>query len=114
MISVSALFTHNFAYMGSRTTGNEAGNYLFVGPRWNGTVPEPWGSGCRELAQRLEAVAALDRPDVRHVLRPVQGSKDFIGYLNFLLQFSQPPHPSEVELMRRFARIGIGCSRKFR
>jgi hypothetical protein len=28
--------------------------------------------------------------------------------LNFLLQFSQPPHPSEVELMRRFARIGIG------
>lgn len=35
-------------------------------------------------------------------------SHDFIGYLNFLLQFTQPPHPTEVELMQRFASIGIG------
>lgn len=35
-------------------------------------------------------------------------SHDFIGYLNFLLQFTQPPHPSETELMQRFATIGIG------
>jgi len=35
-------------------------------------------------------------------------SHDFIGYLNFLLQFCQPPHESEVELMKRFAKIGIG------
>ncbi len=31
----------------------------------------------------------------------------FIGYMSFLLQFCQPTHPSEVELMRRFAKIGI-------
>ena len=37
-----------------------------------------------------------------------EGSHDFIGYLNFLLQFAQPPHPSEAELMKRFASIGIG------
>ena len=34
------LYTHNFAYTGTRTTGREAGNYLFAGPRWKGTVPK--------------------------------------------------------------------------
>jgi hypothetical protein len=33
------LYTHNFAYTGVRSTGREAGNYLFVGPRWKGEVP---------------------------------------------------------------------------
>jgi hypothetical protein len=36
----------------------------------------------------------------------------FIGYLNFLLQF-MPPIPSEVEMLARFARIGIGAGRPF-
>ena len=34
------LYTHNFAYTGVRTTGREAGTYLFVGPRWKGAVPK--------------------------------------------------------------------------
>lgn len=33
---------------------------------------------------------------------------DFIGYLNFLLQFAQPTVPDEAGLMARFAKIGIG------
>lgn len=37
----------------------------------------------------------------------------FIGYLNFLLSFCQPTHPSEVELMARFAKIGIGAGLPF-
>ena len=39
-----------------------------------------------------------------------EASRDerFIGYLNFLLRFCQPPHPSEVDMLERFARIGIG------
>jgi hypothetical protein len=28
------LYTHNFAYIGSRATGNGAGNYLLAGPDW--------------------------------------------------------------------------------
>lgn len=32
----------------------------------------------------------------------------FVGMLNFLLTFCQPIHPSEAELMARFAQIGIG------
>ena len=33
------LFTYNCAYIGSRTTGNEAGDFLMVGPQWKGEVP---------------------------------------------------------------------------
>jgi len=40
-------------------------------------------------------------------------SHDFIGYLNFLLQFTQPPDASETALMQRFAKIGIGPGRPF-
>lgn len=32
-------YTHNFDYIGSRTTGNEGGTYLIAGPDWNGTLP---------------------------------------------------------------------------
>jgi hypothetical protein len=35
-------------------------------------------------------------------------SHDFIGYLNFLLQFAEPPDPSEIGLRKRFEKIGIG------
>jgi hypothetical protein len=34
-------------------------------------------------------------------------SHDFIGYINFLLQFGQPTVPAEQDLMARFAKIGI-------
>ena len=29
-------YTHNFNYLGSRTTGNDGGNYLVTGPNWKG------------------------------------------------------------------------------
>ncbi|MBC8255523.1 MAG: DUF1254 domain-containing protein, partial [Ardenticatenia bacterium] len=32
-------YTHNSAYIGTRTTGNKAGHYLFVGPKWEGEIP---------------------------------------------------------------------------
>mgnify|MGYP001812605222 CR=1 FL=1 len=34
------LYTHNFAYVGTLTTGNDAGKYLLAGPDWDGEVPE--------------------------------------------------------------------------
>ncbi|TDF83935.1 DUF1254 domain-containing protein [Pseudomonas sp. H9] len=32
-------YTHNFGYVGSRTTGNGGGTFMLVGPGWQGTVP---------------------------------------------------------------------------
>ena len=34
------LYTDNYGYMGSRTTGNGAGCYLVAGPDWNGETPK--------------------------------------------------------------------------
>ena len=33
------LYTFNFAYLGTRTTGNSGGKFLIAGPDWNGTAP---------------------------------------------------------------------------
>jgi hypothetical protein len=33
-------YTHNFAYIGSRATGNGGGSFLIAGPGWTGTKPE--------------------------------------------------------------------------
>lgn len=33
------LYTHNFDYIGSRTTGNGGGNFLIAGPGWPGDAP---------------------------------------------------------------------------
>lgn len=37
----------------------------------------------------------------------------FIGYVNRLLEWCQPPHPAEVELMERMSLIGIGAGLPF-
>ena len=34
------LYTHNFAYVGSLTTGNGPGKFLIVGPDWDGEKPD--------------------------------------------------------------------------
>jgi hypothetical protein len=34
------MYTYNFAYVGSRTTGNGAGKFLLSGPGWHGTAPD--------------------------------------------------------------------------
>lgn len=33
-------YTFNFAYIGSRATGNEAGSFVIAGPAWNGETPK--------------------------------------------------------------------------
>jgi hypothetical protein len=33
------MFTHNFAYLGARATGGEAGSYVIAGPQWEGSKP---------------------------------------------------------------------------
>ena len=38
-IQLIDLYTHNFNYIGSRATGNDAGSFLIVGPGWNGATP---------------------------------------------------------------------------
>lgn len=52
------LYTHNFAYIGSRATGTEAGDYLLAGPDWHGSTP----AGVKQvLRSETEIVGTLTR-----------------------------------------------------
>lgn len=144
-IQLVDLYTHNFAYIGSRTTGNGGGNFLLAGPRWEGEAPKGITQVIRsetELALAIFRTQLFNPADLENVKTIQAGYKlqplsaflgqpappqapaiDFIApltpaqvkesplvfrHLNFLLQFA-PTHASEVALMERFARIGIGA-----
>jgi hypothetical protein len=51
-------YTFNFAYIGSRATGNGGGNYLIAGPNWKGELPK----GVKEIIRsETEFIFALYR-----------------------------------------------------
>jgi hypothetical protein len=47
----------NFAYVGKRTTGTQAGDYLLSGPRWKGTVP----NGITQISTPHNSVLVIGR-----------------------------------------------------
>jgi hypothetical protein len=50
-------FDTDFAYVGTRTTGTKAGEYLIAGPGWRGTIP----SGMTEISSPTNSVLVLGR-----------------------------------------------------
>jgi len=141
-------YTHNFAYIGSRTTGNDGGSYLVAGPNWKGETPEGIKDVIRSETQfvfgafRTQLFNPADLDNVQKVqagykaqplsaflgqpavtapsidfIKPLtpeeqRTSPEFFNILDFVLQFC-PTHPSEKELMARFAKIGIGAGKTF-
>jgi hypothetical protein len=47
----------NFAYVGKRTTGTQAGDYLITGPGWNGSLPQ----GMKQISSPNNFVLLLGR-----------------------------------------------------
>ncbi|MCB1229726.1 MAG: DUF1254 domain-containing protein [Verrucomicrobiae bacterium] len=148
-IQLIDLYTHNFDYIGSRTTGNEGGRFLIAGPGWKGEAPEGITKVIRAETEMLVAVyrtqlfnpADIDNVKVVQMGYKAQPLSEFLGrpapesapvidfiepltreeitkspkvfeQLNFVLQFC-PPHPSEKELLARFATLGIGVGKTF-
>jgi hypothetical protein len=140
-------YTFNFAYIGSRTTGNGGGSYLIAGPNWKGELPKGVKDVIRSetefvlagfrtqlfnpgdldnvkkvqagyKAQTLSAFLGTPPPNAAPVIdfiKPLtpaeqKTSLQFCNILNFVLQFC-PTHPSETELMARFAKIGVGAGK---
>jgi hypothetical protein len=50
-------FNVDFAYVGTRLTGTQAGDYLITGPGWKGTVPQ----GLKQIAAPSNSVLLLGR-----------------------------------------------------
>src|SRR5215472_7853451 len=142
------LYTFNFGYIGSRTTGNDGGSFLVAGPGWKGAQPP----GVKRVF-RCETEFALagfrtqlfnprDLDNVKKVqagykaqplsqflgrpvppaaaidfIKPLTSDEErtlpeFFNILNFVLEFC-PTHPSERELMARFAKLNIGAGKNF-
>lgn len=47
----------DFAYVGTRTTGTQAGNFLITGPGWKGTVPQ----GMKEISSPNNSLLGIGR-----------------------------------------------------
>jgi hypothetical protein len=66
------MYTHNFAYVGSRATGRDAGSYLLAGPRWQGQPPAGIKSVIRsetDLAFVLYRTQLFGKDDLENVKR---------------------------------------------
>jgi hypothetical protein len=65
--------TYNYGYIGSRTTGTEAGDYMVVGPDWKGATPPGIKKVFRSTTQfsvagyRTQLLSADDMPNVEKV-----------------------------------------------
>ena len=65
--------TYNYGYIGSRATGTEAGDYMVVGPDWNGATPPGIKKIFRSTTQfsiagyRTQLFGADDMPNVERV-----------------------------------------------
>ncbi|MDT7796059.1 MAG: hypothetical protein QOD59_5500 [Mycobacterium sp.] len=87
-------YTSNFAYVGSRTTGNGGGKYLLAGPNWKGDKPEGVNEVIRsdtELAMVLYRTQLFGPSDLDSVKRIQAGYQvqPLSAYLN-----QPPPAPA--------------------
>ncbi|TGD74872.1 DUF1254 domain-containing protein [Mangrovimicrobium sediminis] len=73
-IQLIDLYTHNFDYIGSRTTGNDGGQFLVAGPGWQGTVPPGITQVIRAETELVTAVyrTQLFSPDDMDNVKAIQ------------------------------------------
>jgi hypothetical protein len=95
------MYTFNFAYVGSRATGNEAGNFLLAGPNWKGETPP----GIKEVIRsETDFVFVLYRtqlykPDDIDNVKKVQAGYKVQSLSAFLGEPAPPPAP-KVEFIK--------------
>ena len=111
------MYTFNFAYVGTRTTGNDAGSFLLAGPKWNGEKPQ----GIKEVIRsETEFVFVLFRTqlfeasDMKHV-KNVQAGYNVQTLSEFLgepapaaapsIVFPRPPNAEQERTSLEFFNI---------
>ena len=94
------MYTHNFAYVGSRATGSEAGTYLLAGPAWQGPVPKGIKSVIRSethfafVLYRTQLFGTSDLEEVKKIQaqNTVRPLSQFAGNI--------PPPAAPVDFMK--------------
>jgi hypothetical protein len=86
------LYTFNFDYIGSRSTGNDGGSYLIAGPGWHGAVPKEIKKVIRsetELVLAVYRTQLLNAADIDNVKKIQAGYK-----VQRLAEFTGQPAPA--------------------
>jgi hypothetical protein len=97
------MYTFVFAYVGSRTTGSDSGNFLLVGPAWKGEVPAGIKEVIRsetEFAFALFRTQLFNPADIENVKMIQAGYK-----VQTLSQFQGKPGPTKahaIQFMKPF------------
>jgi hypothetical protein len=95
------LYTFNFAYVGSRATGNEAGAYLLAGPGWKGDKPAGISEIIRsetDIAFVLYRTQLFNPDDIENVKRVQAGYK--VQPLSAFLGAPAPPPAPAIDWMK--------------
>jgi hypothetical protein len=95
------MYTFNFAYVGTRATGNVAGRFLLAGPHWNGQTPNGVKSVIRsetELAMVIYRTQLFDPGDIENVKR-IQASYKVEPLSQFLGQ-PAPAAPPPINFVK--------------
>jgi hypothetical protein len=90
------LYTFNFAYIGSRTTGNDGGTYLISGPGWNGDAPRDISKTFRAETQFVSVVGRtqLFNPADLPNVKKIQAGYKVQPLHEFLHTPAPPPAPA--------------------
>ena len=90
------LYTHNFAYIGTLTTGNGAGKFLVSGPNWSGETPEGITDviPCETDLFFVVVRTQLFNPDDLDNVKKIQDSYDLQGLSAFLGEETPVPAPA--------------------
>ncbi|BBZ33246.1 DUF1254 domain-containing protein [Mycolicibacterium confluentis] len=98
-------YTYNFAYVGSRTTGNGGGRYLLVGPNWQGEKPDGINEIIRsdtELAFVLYRTQLFGPDDLDNVKRIQAGYQ--VTPLSVHLNQPSPPAAPPIDFVPPLSR----------
>lgn len=90
------LYTFNFAYIGSRTTGNDGGSFLVAGPGWKGAKPQGIKGVIRsetELVLAVYRTQLLNAADLDNV-KKIQDRYKVQPLSQFLGKPAPPPAPT--------------------
>lgn len=98
-------YTFNFAYVGSRATGNGAGSYLLAGPNWAGEKPDGIKSVIRSETQFAFVIfrTQLFSPDDIDNVKKVQGGYEVQTLSRFLGQ-PAPAAAPPVDFVKPLSR----------
>jgi hypothetical protein len=90
------LYTFNFAYLGTRSFGNDGGDFLISGPNWNGATPPGIKAVLRaqtQFAYLLIRTQLFNAADIVNV-RKIQTGYQAVPLSTFLHQPATPAAPT--------------------